>query len=175
VRAIAAAGHGIGNHSDRHSFRSPLFGTARLAADLSRAQEAIVAAGVPAPRWFRPPVGLFGPRVEPAARRVGLLLCAWTLRSNDGSRVGYGAPRVLSRLRARLRDGDVVVLHDAPTRPGRAPIAPAILPELAIILEQRGLRSVTLDELFGEAVSSPHAKTLCGARPAGAGQPVRER
>jgi peptidoglycan/xylan/chitin deacetylase (PgdA/CDA1 family) len=139
---IARRGHAIGNHSFAHARTTPLWTTARAAADIVQAQRAIAhAAGVTA-RWYRPPIGLFGPRIESASRRAGLRLCGWSLRSNDGAPPfwGYDATRVLARLQRRLRDGDVVLLHDRP-------LALEILPRLLELLEQRGLRSVTLDEL----------------------------
>ena len=93
-------------------------------------------------RWYRPPIGLFGPRIESASRRAGLRLCGWSLRSNDGASPlwGYDATRVLARIQRRLQDGDVVLLHDRT-------LALEILPRLLELLEQRGLQSVTLDEL----------------------------
>ena len=141
VAEIARRGHAIGNHSFAHSYATPLWTTARTAADIGRAQEAIARSGYAA-KWYRPPIGLFGPRIESATRRAGLRLCGWSLRSNDGAPPiwGYDAARVRARITSRLRDGDVVLLHD------RA-VAAEALPAVLELLATRGLRSVTLDEL----------------------------
>src|SRR5262249_8022340 len=101
VRAIAEQGHAIGNHSYTHAWLTPLWRTERLAPVLLRGQEVLERVAGVRPRWFRPPVGLFGPRVAPAARRAGLALVGWTLRSNDGSLLGYDADRVRARVLAR--------------------------------------------------------------------------
>ncbi|HJZ86640.1 MAG TPA: polysaccharide deacetylase family protein [Polyangia bacterium] len=154
VRAIVARGHAIGNHSYTHAWSTPLWTTGRLAADLARCQEVLMRAAGVRPRWFRPPVGLFGPRVESAARRVSLALCGWTLRSNDGALFGYDATRVRARVLARLRDGDVILLHDGAERSHRRPRAPEVLPALLELLAARGLRSVTLDELLAPELES---------------------
>jgi peptidoglycan-N-acetylglucosamine deacetylase len=139
---IVRRGHAIGNHSFAHARATPLWTTRRAAADIVHAQRAIAHAAGVTSRWYRPPIGLFGPRIESASRRAGLRLCGWSLRSNDGAPPfwRYDAARVLARIEQRLKDGDVVLLHDRP-------IALEILPRLLELLEQRGLRSVTLDEL----------------------------
>ncbi len=60
----------------------------------------------------------------------------------------------LTRLRAGLSPGAILLLHDAaeprpgPARP-RPPIAPAVL-EITAELAARQLRAVTLDELLAE-------------------------
>jgi peptidoglycan/xylan/chitin deacetylase (PgdA/CDA1 family) len=142
VAEIVRRGHAVANHSFAHAAATPLWTTARTAADILRAQAAIArAAGVEA-RWYRPPIGLFGPRIESATRRAGLRLCGWSLRGNDGAPPiwRYDAARICARVARRLRDGDVVLLHDRR-------LGAEALPTLLALLAQRGLRSVTLDEL----------------------------
>ena len=139
---IVRRGHTIGNHSFAHANLTPLWTTRRTAADMVHAQRVIAHAAGTTPKWYRPPIGLFGPRIESAAKRAGLRLAGWSLRTNDGAPPiwGYDAARVCARIAARLRDGDVVLLHDRP-------LAAEALPALLDLLAARGLRSVTLDEL----------------------------
>ena len=68
-----------------------------------------------------------------------------------GGREGATVERALARLRAGVRPGAILVLHDGAERGDRRPIAPAVLPRLLDELEARGLRSVPLDDLLGEA------------------------
>ena len=144
VRQIAARGHQVENHSLKHAYTTPFLAPRRLAAELQRASEIIRAATGRAPRWFRPPVGLLSPRVVLAARLAGLQLVGWTATARDG--VATSQERALARLAPALLPGAVLVLHDH--REGGPPaLSVALLPRLLDLLQARGLRSVTLDEL----------------------------
>lgn len=140
LRAIAARGHAVENHSMHHSWATTFTGSARLAAELERASELVRAATGRKPRWFRAPVGLLSPRVASAAAIAGLQLVGWSATARDG--VDFTGPkRSLARLAEGLVPGAVLVIHDA--RPG----GPALLAQLVDLLDAQKLRSVTLDEL----------------------------
>ncbi len=82
VREIAARGHGIGNHTERHP---NLFWLApsQITAELRLCQEAISNATGAPPKWFRPPWGLRNPQVIPAASALGCSTVMWTLLPGD--------------------------------------------------------------------------------------------
>ena len=147
VTEIARRGHAVANHSYAHARTGPLLSAATLAADLARATEVIRKATGSASRWFRPPIGIVSPPVVEAARRAGLEIVGWSASGRDGT-AGATVESALARLRAGLRPGAILVLHDAAERADREPIAAAVLPALLDEAEARGLRSVTLDELF---------------------------
>jgi peptidoglycan/xylan/chitin deacetylase (PgdA/CDA1 family) len=144
LAAIARAGHEIENHSLRHSYLTPFARPARLAQELLKTSTLIEAACGRKPRWFRPPVGLLSPRVARAAKLSGLQLVGWTATARDGV-AGRTAGDALARLEPHLRPGAILVLHDAVDR---RPISLDVLPRLLQILEERQLKSVTLDELL---------------------------
>ena len=147
---LVRRGHRLANHSFAHSHATPFFSVERLVEDLTRAQALITRAGAPAPRWFRAPIGILSPRVAQAARRMGLELVGWTASARDGvARTTVDA--AVARLLPALAPGAILVLHDGAERSGRAPIAPAVLARLLAALDARGLKSVTLDELLGDA------------------------
>lgn len=168
IAAIAQAGHQIESHSYHHSWWTAFTPRSRLAAELRAAQSVIAAASGRPPRWFRPPIGIMSPEVVAAAQQVGLRLCAWSCKARDGlARTSMAA--ALSRLRAGLRPGAILLLHDASAPPARpqsdrpelrsahsrpAPIAPAVLEVLLPELAARNLRAVTLDELVAPAEPS---------------------
>src|SRR5262249_7985329 len=143
---IVRRGHALGNHSYAHARTSPFWSVARLRADLDQATALLASAGSPT-RWYRAPVGIVSPPVAAAARAAGLTLVGWTATARAGV-AGTDRDTALRRLRSSLRPGAILVLHDAAERDDRTPIAPQVLPRLLDELEQRGLRSVTLDELF---------------------------
>lgn len=64
VRAFAAAGHEIGNHSYEHEPWLQRYHADELAAEIDRTHSAIVAAGAPAPTGFRGPGYSTSPTLE---------------------------------------------------------------------------------------------------------------
>ena len=64
VRAFAAAGHEIGNHSYEHEPWLQRYSVEDLAAEIDRTHAAIVAAGAPAPTGFRGPGYSTSPTLE---------------------------------------------------------------------------------------------------------------
>ncbi|MBS0505949.1 MAG: polysaccharide deacetylase family protein [Proteobacteria bacterium] len=145
-RAITAAGHRVENHGYSHSHALSLFGPARLAADIARAQAVIADACGQAPRFFRPTAGLRNLFLEPVLARQGLRLASWTRRGYDTREPR--ADVVLQRLTRGLADGDILLLHDghaARTGDGRPVIEP-LIPLLAQQLARAGLRTCTLHD-----------------------------
>jgi peptidoglycan/xylan/chitin deacetylase (PgdA/CDA1 family) len=77
ARAVADAGHEIGNHGYAHPllcFRSPRF----MLDDMARAQAAIERRAARRPEWFRPPFGARWFGLGRAQRRLGLTGVMWT-------------------------------------------------------------------------------------------------
>jgi peptidoglycan/xylan/chitin deacetylase (PgdA/CDA1 family) len=159
VRAIVAAGCTVGNHTHRHSWLTPGYGPRRLRAELERATAAIVAAaGADArPRFVRPPIGLLGPYFAAAAVAAGLRLVTFSARAGDASLWPLGRDRVLRRVARALQPGAIVALHDGAEVRGRAAPAPALIEAVLDLVEARGLRSVTLEELCATSSPSPDA------------------
>jgi peptidoglycan/xylan/chitin deacetylase (PgdA/CDA1 family) len=116
VRAIGARGHQIGNHTDTHPslvWRSPR----TIAREILRCQDAIADAAGIMPTLFRPPFGFRGPQLAPIVERCGLRrIVMWTVMGRDWT----GRPQVVDARLARVRDRDIVVLHDGDHRGGRA-------------------------------------------------------
>jgi peptidoglycan/xylan/chitin deacetylase (PgdA/CDA1 family) len=142
VRAILAAGHTVENHTETHPTFFAALGMAGQRRQILRAQDSLRAAGAE-PRWFRPPMGLRSPLLDPVLAGVGLHHASWTWRSADA--VLPDAGRILHRLR-RVGAGDVVLLHDGTWRAdaiGQPPLL-RVLPELLARLRQQGLRAVPL-------------------------------
>ena len=107
---IAAAGHEIALHGDRHTLllrRS----VAELAADLDRAVATIEDATGATPELYRPPYGVFssGALVHVRARWRPLLWSTW---GRDWERRATPAS-IARRAAGGLRAGDVVLLHDS--------------------------------------------------------------
>jgi peptidoglycan/xylan/chitin deacetylase (PgdA/CDA1 family) len=144
VREIAAAGHDVENHTFSHPLGFAAWGPWRLQREIARAQETIANVTGRAPRFFRAPMGLRNPLLDPVLARAGLRLVSWTRRGRDS--VTADAGKVLARLTHRLAAGDILMLHDGP---GFLPFAQPIvtdqvLPHLLAAVERAGLRTLRL-------------------------------
>jgi peptidoglycan/xylan/chitin deacetylase (PgdA/CDA1 family) len=151
VREIARRGHSIENHSHRHSNAFAFYGILRLKRELESAQAVVSGITGRAPRFFRAPMGLRSPLLDPVLARCGLTYVSWTRRGLDA--VHRDPEKVLQRLADGLAAGDILLLHDngrARTRDG-VPVVLAVLPELLRRIQAQGLRSVTLAAAAHEA------------------------
>ncbi len=109
ARAVAAAGHEIGNHTQRH-VKLHLRGPRRVREELATAHDTIAAATARAPRMFRAPHGYRTPFVTRVARELGYTVFGWTFGVWDSDRPG---PEVIrARVRRKLRPGAIILLHD---------------------------------------------------------------
>jgi peptidoglycan-N-acetylglucosamine deacetylase len=108
ARAVADAGHEIGNHSDTHprfDFCSATF----IDRELSLAQEKIAHATGITPNLFRAPYGVRWFGMRQAQARLGLTGVMWTTIARDWR---WPADRVAQRIEASPRGGDIICLHD---------------------------------------------------------------
>lgn len=108
ARAVAAAGHEVGNHSDSHprfDFQSAGF----IYRELAAAQASIEEATGTRPALFRPPFGVRWFGLRRAQARLGLLGVMWTAIGVDWNQP---AERVALRLLKRVNNGAIWCLHD---------------------------------------------------------------
>lgn len=114
ARAIQAAGHAIGNHTDSHP-NLIFVSAARLRQELSDCRKALEdAIGAPAP-LFRPPFGGRRPNVLRTARKLGLEPIMWSVTGFDWSAQSSEAivQKVMRQIDARRgKQGEIVLLHD---------------------------------------------------------------
>lgn len=106
---IAAAGHGIGSHTDLH-IPLPLLPAWLLRREFRRAQEAIAEATGQQPRWFRPPYGWFDRRVLELAREFGSQPVLGDVYPVDTR--APSAHAIVERVLRRVEPGSIVILHD---------------------------------------------------------------
>ncbi|MDA3960831.1 MAG: polysaccharide deacetylase family protein [Planctomycetota bacterium] len=175
VRRILAEGHSLGLHSHSHGRSFNCWGLKRLGADLD-ANAATLAdiTGTPAPRLWRPPMGLKNPLVAETIRRRGLHTVTWSRRGFDtGSR---RAPQVAQRLAAGIAPGAILVLHDGaePCHPRDTSPSAEALEQLCPQIEAAGLRSEALSlgpaglgfgPTAGDATPPPHSAQTGQERP----------
>lgn len=154
AKEIVRRGHSIENHSLRHSHAFPLYGYFRMAREVSAAQAILARVAGRAPQFFRAPMGLRSPLLDPVLARSGLRCVSWTRRGLDT--VDRNADRVLQRLADGLDAGDILLLHDggsARTRDDK-PVVLVVLPLLLALIASRGLRPVPLPVALGDGSSA---------------------
>ena len=146
ARAVASAGHEIGNHTDSHprlDFHSPEF----IYGELAVAQETIRLTTGATPRLFRAPYGVrwFGLRL--AQQRLHLLGVMWTILGRDWR---CPAPRIARRLIEGAANGAIMCLHDG-RRLERSPdVRPTLEAVESIIpsLKERGFAFETVSRIL---------------------------
>ena len=136
AREIARRGHGVENHSHRHSSAFALYGWRTLRRDVDAAQDAIARVTGAVPEFFRAPAGFRSPLLDPLLAWRGLRYASWTRRGYDT--VDRNPRRVLRRLTRNLAAGDLLLLHD------RLPVVLEVLPPLLERIAEQGLKPVTL-------------------------------
>jgi len=107
-RAVAAAGHELGNHTDSHPrlyLRSPQF----IDQQFTRAQRIIADVTGVRPRLLRAPYGLRWYGIGKTQRKLGLMGVMWTVIGHDWE---WGAEQVAQLVLRKASPGGIVCLHD---------------------------------------------------------------
>jgi peptidoglycan/xylan/chitin deacetylase (PgdA/CDA1 family) len=149
VRDIAKRGHAVGVHGYQHdrlfSLRSPGY----VRTDLQRAIKTLEEIVGTRPTLFRPPIGHSNAVIAKAARKLELTVVGWSVRALDGV-AGARPERVASRVARGLRDGAIVLLHDAAEHDDREPAAVAALPRILEAMRNKELDGVRVDAWLSE-------------------------
>jgi len=153
---VAAAGHAVAVHGDRHRNLLRL-GPRALEDDLARAAATIAGATGAVPVLHRAPYGIYSPLALRAVRARGWTPLLWSRWGRDWTRRATPAS-VARTVAGTLAAGDVLLLHDADdySAPGcwratagalpRVLDAVAALPRILDAAAARGLRTATLPQ-----------------------------
>ena len=130
VRAIADAGHVIGNHSFTHP--DPwLTPSSRLIDEYERTTDLLEEqSGVPID-WLRPPYGHYTRATGKWASRSGHQVAMWDVMPSDFQR-GVGVDEIVDHLQRYCRPGSVIILHDNQDHPHQPAKALNVLLEVMI-------------------------------------------
>jgi peptidoglycan/xylan/chitin deacetylase (PgdA/CDA1 family) len=129
VRDMKSRGHAIGLHSYAHDRLFALRSQKRVTRDLARGVAVLRSITGEDPTWFRPPIGHTNPAIARVADALDLRVVGWNLSARDG--LGSATPeRVVARIRRFVRDGTIVLLHDAAEKGGRVPASVEAIREI---------------------------------------------
>jgi peptidoglycan/xylan/chitin deacetylase (PgdA/CDA1 family) len=109
ARAVAQAGHAIGNHTYTHPNLFFASGS-RLAQELDECERALTGAVGEHSRLFRPPWGFRRPATLRAAARRGLATVMWSVSAQDWKL--KTAEAIEQAAAAQITGGEVILLHD---------------------------------------------------------------
>jgi peptidoglycan-N-acetylglucosamine deacetylase len=131
VRMIVEQGHTIGNHTQSHpSARFWRATPQTTASEIDLCTGALLLADVPFERFFRPPVGIRNPFLDPQLSARGMKLVLWSARGLDG--LGRHPQAALSRIARRIRPGGILIAHEGgPRAAGRLVFVGLLLDHLA--------------------------------------------
>lgn len=149
VREIVARGHAVGVHGHAHDRLFSLRSHRVIEQDLRRAVEALARITGERPTLIRPPIGHTSPPMARVIRALDLEVIGWSARGLDGL-AGARPERVAARVIPGLRDGAIVLLHDAAERDDHTPASLAALPRILAAMHARNLAGVRVDAWLEE-------------------------
>ena len=131
---ITAEGHEIGLHGYSHDPMSDM-SESQVTGEIQKTA-ALLPCDV---RFLRPPGGKYNEATIAAARKAGLAILSWSLDPKDWA--CDDAATITERVVKKVKDGDVILLHDMSDS--------SVTAALRIVdrLEARGFRFVTVSEL----------------------------
>jgi peptidoglycan/xylan/chitin deacetylase (PgdA/CDA1 family) len=157
--AIVARGYPIGDHTQSHAPMSHLSAKDQQ-TQLLQDTAAIGGYGVPFPRMFRPPYGLWNPATLTLLKRYRMLMVLWSVDTDDYQLPGVRA--IVDRAVNGAKPGAIILLHDAG---GNRAQTVAALPQIIKRLRARGYKLVTIPRLLldNPAPKDQHVSSLAGA------------
>jgi peptidoglycan/xylan/chitin deacetylase (PgdA/CDA1 family) len=137
-----ARGFPVGDHTQSHAPMSKL-SLADQKSQLLLQTSASGQYGVPFPRLFRPPYGLWNNTTIDLLRGFKMLMVLWTIDTEDYKRPGVSA--IVSRVLSGAHPGAIVLMHDAG---GPRTETVQALPQIITGLRSQGYKLVTVPRLL---------------------------
>jgi peptidoglycan/xylan/chitin deacetylase (PgdA/CDA1 family) len=140
VKALAATGHSIGNHSFSHSGMFPLFRGKTISGEIRETNLILEGITGNPVKYFRPPFGVTNPNIWRGLQGTNLRVVGWSIRSFDTR--NEEAEKVIRRITRKLRGGDIILLHETSDH------ILQVLEQLLAVMDRRGLKCVSLDRML---------------------------
>ena len=111
VKAIGAAGHDLGNHSENHKQMSKL-SYVDCQEEILKVHEKVESLTGKSMCLFRPPYGDYNDNLIKAAEEVGYYTIQWDVDSLDW--MDYGAENIIKTVlhHKNLRNGSIILMHN---------------------------------------------------------------
>lgn len=143
ARAVAQAGHEIGNHTYSHA-RPDKLDRADLDRELRQCEEIIQRVTDTSPKLFRPPQGNWNSNVYALARERDYDIILWNIDTLDWAHTP--SEEICAHVLERICSGDIILMHDYHSNGCTTLTAlRTLIPQLL----ERGFHFVTVSELIG--------------------------
>ncbi len=139
VKEIAARGHEVENHSDKHPHMSKL-SAEQMRAELKNVSDKIETLTGKRPTLFRPPYGDYNNQVVTVSRAEGYECVQWSVDSLDWK--NRGVSDLVKRATTGVKGGDIVLFHND------SQYIVDALPSVLESYKQQGLTLVPVGELL---------------------------
>lgn len=139
-KQLIAEGHTVGNHSYSHAKNIGFFSSKSIQRELETCNQAAKSIANIEMKLFRMPFGICNPNIRKALQKTELQPIGWSIRSFDAL---FSSPDfIFKNIQKKIQPGDVILLHDNQKH------TPEILERLLILLQEKSLKSVTVNHLF---------------------------
>jgi peptidoglycan/xylan/chitin deacetylase (PgdA/CDA1 family) len=141
VKAIAAAGHDLGNHSENHKQMSQL-SKEQCTTELMKAHKKVKDLTGLDMNLFRPPFGDYNNNVVGTARDCGYYTIQWDVDSLDWK--DYGTESIINKVvnNKHLGKGSIILMHNG------AKGTPAALQSIITGLKDKGYEMIPISQLI---------------------------
>jgi peptidoglycan/xylan/chitin deacetylase (PgdA/CDA1 family) len=146
VRAMAAQGHDLGNHTYHH-FEMTALGDAGVRFEIQRTNQSIERVVGGPTRWFRAPGCRYTPEILQILNDLDMIRVDTTLNSGDWAK--HDTKSIVDRIVKDVAPGDVILVHD------RLALTVKALPEVIRQVRAKGYRFVPLTTLALRAQAVP--------------------
>ncbi|WP_425235530.1 polysaccharide deacetylase family protein [Ulvibacterium sp.] len=140
IKRILTEGHTIGNHTYSHSRVFGFFGAKKVIAELQKTNGIFAKITGKQIQMYRPAFGVTNPNIKKSIKAMGLQSIGWSIRSLDTTPLSDDT--ILHRTTHKLAKGDILLFHDT------SPKTIIVLERLLLILQEKNLQSVTVDQLL---------------------------
>lgn len=139
VKAIAAAGHDVGNHSNTHPYMTQL-DVDSIKSEIETCNSEVEALTGKSPTLFRPPYGDYDNNVVDTVNGLGMYCVQWDVDSLDWKNLS--AEEMCSRIKNNIKCGSIVLMHNG------AENTPQALPMIIECIQELGYEIVPISELI---------------------------
>ena len=139
VKALAAAGHSIQNHSNTHPYLTQI-DSEKAKQEITACNEKIQKLTGTAPLLLRPPYGDYNAEVIALTESLGMYPIQWSVDSLDWK--GISADEIYQNVVPKVKSGDIVLFHNA------AEHTPEALPKIIDTLQKDGFEFVLIKDLI---------------------------